>query len=184
MEYLLFLKWKDSSSSSLKRGYCPVSILNARLYLQHAVKQRPQRRRDCGSLVSHKFTINSHHRRMTANASLFGTAAEICVKGVCNGAAEALSSERNAGKMLHRHISCSAVWTMGHLEVPRQAQSSTQPTQDDTQKNQEQPAERRGVLWREWKKDTTLLKSNDYNVCFVHIYAITPQPKNIYNIIM
>lgn len=89
-------------------------------------------------------------------------------------------------------ISCSAVLTMGHLEVPRQAQSSTQPTQDDMQPQQ---AERRGLpcpLWvGEWNKPSpelpnqrqrihnysrTLTLKNDYNVYFVHIYE---EPKNI-----
>lgn len=75
MENVLFLKWKGCFYS-LKRRYCPVMILNVHPYLAHTVKQRPRGRRDCESLVSHKFTINSHHRRMTANSTLFGAAAE------------------------------------------------------------------------------------------------------------
>lgn len=71
----MFLKWKGCFYS-LKRRYCPVMILNVHLYLAHTVKQRPRGRRDGESLVSHKFTINSHHRRMTANSTLFGAAAE------------------------------------------------------------------------------------------------------------
>lgn len=63
------------------------------------------------------------------------------------GAAEALRfSQEKQEKMLHRHISCSAVLTMGHLEVPRQAKSSAQPTQDDMQKNQQQKEEEGGAV--------------------------------------
>lgn len=59
MENVLFLKWKGCFYS-LKSCYCPVMILNVHLYLAHTVEQRPRGRRDCESLVSHKFTVNSH----------------------------------------------------------------------------------------------------------------------------
>lgn len=69
------------------------------------------------------------------------------VDGVFHGAAEALRfSQEEQEKMLRRHIGCSAVLTMGHLEVPWQAKSSAQPTQDDMQRNQQQNGGERGAV--------------------------------------
>lgn len=88
------------------------------------------------------------------------------VDGVFDGAAEALRfSQEKQEKMLHRHISCSAVLTMGHLEVPWQAQSSAQPTQDDVQKNQQQKEEE-GLpyhIWEEVRKPSPELPKDTIN---------------------